>query len=278
MKHKKSSFYPSSNLDGKHNYKKFSLIKKNGDVIERILLNIPNDFLREDIICRHFLKKYVQLFIKEETGVNVVSRDSPWDFRIELSNSEIFNIEITSIADEEAFFRKMKYEERMDSIQNEEKIPFHELKKMHFNFPSSETSSLVDLYKERNFQNNDLVDNPFRKQFLFISSMSEDLKSFDSLLKDVIYKKLTKKHSDKENTILLIDNRTVSFEIEDVRKGTSLLESFINNLPFKEVWIYTGYFSDLMGNNSAFTLMPIKVSDNTYKIMKKLSHKGIINI
>lgn len=257
---KAKSLNPIQSLEDKNNYQRFFLIEKDGKRTERIILFVNNIELREQIICVQFLSRYVPFFIEEPTGVKFISRDKPWDFEIELSNSEKIILEITSIADETDLFRNFKYQERIIEISNFEQIEFHELIKLNGIFPNPEIQTQIDDLKTLNINKNQLIKNPhFKKQFIFQSSINEDLISFDEILKASINKKVEKNHSNKENLILIIDNRTVTYDLENVINYLEKLDDYFDNLPFKEVWLYTGYYSDLDGNNAEYSLVPLKL-------------------
>jgi len=263
---KAKALNPIHNLDGKHNYQKFILVEKNGNKQERIILFINNIEIREQVICIHFLSRYVHFFIEETTGIRFIARDKPWDFEVELSNSEKLIIEITAIADETDLFRNFKYQERISEKSNYEQIEFHELIKLNDLFPDSEIQTLIDELNIIKTDKNKLVNNPYyKKKFIFQSSINDDLLSFDEILKTSIDKKVKKNHQNKENVILVIDNRTVTYDLESIIMHLEKLDDYFANLPFKEVWLYTGYYSDLDGNNAEYSLLPLKLEEQKFK-------------
>jgi len=254
------SLNPILSLEGKNNFQKFFLIEKDGNIKERIILFINNIKLREDVICFHFLSRYIQIFIEKRTGIKFVSRDDPWDFQIELSNSEKLTIEITSIADEVDLFKTFKYQERISERSNFKKLEFHELVKLNNLFPQRDIQKEIDKLRINKVKNNQLVSNPYYgKSFFFESSISDNLESFEKILKKSIDKKTEKTHSNKQNLILIIDNRTVTYELEDIISYLGNMDDYFDNLPFKEVWLYTGYYSDFDGNNAEYSFVPLKL-------------------
>lgn len=263
---KAKEFNPIHGLESKNNFQRFFLVEKNGETKERIILFVSNIDLREQIICNQFLGRYVMLFIEKPIGIKFISRDKPWDFEIELSNSEKLILEITSIADETDLFRIFKYQERISEKSNYEKIEFHELVKLNELFPDSEIQKLIENFKTLKTSKNQLVQNPhYKKQFIFESSLNEDLLSFDKILKISIDKKVKKNHPNKENVILIIDNRTVTYDLESVINHLETLDEYFYNLPFREVWLYTGYYSDFDGSNAEFSLIPLKLEEQKIK-------------
>lgn len=263
------SLNPKLNLDDKNNFQRFTLVEKNGNTKSRVLLFITNAKIREQIICNQFLSRYVQFFIEKRTGIKYISRDNPWDFELELSNSEKLLIEITSIADEVNVFKTFKYQERIAEKSSYKKIEFHELIKLNNIFPDLEIENLIKNYNKEKINKKDLVKNPhYGKKFIFESSISEDLEAFDQLLKKAIEQKVNKNHLKKEEVILIIDNRTVTFELESFINYLNNLNDYFLVLPFKEVWLYTGYYSDFDGNNAEYSLVPLKIEQKKLEKIK----------
>lgn len=270
----KSSFYPVSNVDKLSNLKRYYRIEKDGKIIERILLDIPDSSMREHLIAMHYLKHSVMLFHDNPVGVNIISRDAPWDFKIELSTKEIFNLEITSVSDDTETFRKFKNEERYLLKSLEQKIPFHELVKLNNLFPKMETEEEIENHRKNNVSKNSIVNNPYYSDNtpLFLSMKNQRKQPLEDLIKVAIESKEAKKHSEKENTVLIIDNRTLAYEYSDLHTASELLRELYNRSPFREIWFYTGYASDYDGNNAEYSLAPQKVT-NSQKIvlMKKMN-------
>ncbi|NAX46420.1 hypothetical protein CAG70_05335 [Photobacterium halotolerans] len=94
----KSSFYPECDLEDKSNYKRMYYIKRDGTAVEKVVLDVIDPFHREILIFKHYLRHFVKHFCNNDLGINLISRDEPWDFKIETSDNSKFNIEITSIA------------------------------------------------------------------------------------------------------------------------------------------------------------------------------------
>ncbi len=268
---KKSSFHPSCDLKDMFNYKTYNRIERDGTIFERVFLDIPDMTIREKVICLHFLKNQVMTFYTKEVAFNIISRDKPWDFKIELSTKEIFNIEITSIAENSQLFEKLKKEERFISKSNEDKIPLHELEKLNTFFPTIEITKSVEIHKQLGVTKNELVNNPYykHKDNIFLSSAHYEEIELKKLIEDAILKKERKKHSEKENTILIIDNRTLTYEYSDLFLAIEGLEDNLKLSEFKEIWFYTGYCSELDGNNAEFSLAPLKIGLKKRKIIEK---------
>lgn len=273
LQRRQSSFYPVSGLDDKNNYKRFSRIERDGSIVERVFLDVPDPSERELLICMHYLRHIARHFLKEDVGLNILARDNPWDFSLELSTGDVFYVEITSIADMSKHFSINKSEERLNKWRSENLIPLHELEKLNWLFPDKGVEELVSTYKESGISDGDYVENPFRGEgtYIFLSSMPETSVSLEELIKDAIAKKERKGHSHKEKTVLIIDNRTSLFEISDYVMAANSLSEYCNSLPFPEIWFYTGYCSDNDGNNAEFSFAPLKVTDKQRIDLQKIS-------
>jgi len=281
-----STFHPTCDMTGKSNYKPYYRIERDGTVFERICLDVPDISVREELICKHYLKNYAKVFLQDTVGVKIISSDDPWDFKIELSTKEVFNVEITSIAEDSELFEKLKREERLITKSKEETLPLHELEKLNGFFPNSEIEGLIKKYKDSGISKKDLVENPYkdRNPNIFLSSRTYDKEPLSNLIRKAIESKEVKKHFGKDNTVLIIDNRTLTYEYPDLNLALNSLEDHYKSSSFKEIWFYTGYCSDINGNNAEFSLAPLKIPKDQEEILNKMKknnppdNKGTIYI
>lgn len=274
MAERNSTFYPVKDLSDKRNFKRYSIIERNGDVINRILLDIPIPALREEIIFQHYLKMMTKNVYREVIGLNIISRDSPWDFKIELSNGDAFNLEITSIADNQWSFEKIKREEILSLAEDKKQIRIRDLKKISSFFPDMEFEKMINEYIQQGYSKNDLIDNPLKSgDKLFISHSGNTRHNLTELIKEALERKMNKNHEEKENTVLLLDNRTTVFETDDLFTAHEQLENDLKTAPFREIWFYTGYYSSIDSNDSEYSLYPLKITKGQRRALKKLHKK-----
>ncbi|NBC03147.1 MAG: hypothetical protein GVY20_05510 [Bacteroidetes bacterium] len=267
---KAENFYPIHDLSDKMNFQRFILVDKEGKTKRRIVLIIPDMELREEIICGHYLSRYVQIFLKELVGVKHKSRDNPWDFHIEMSNGEEHIIEITAIADQINLFKAFKSQERVIDKSQHETISFRELMKLNDLFPNNAAKAAIEEHQFKNLDVDSIVPNPLhKKDFLFESNLDEEFETFADLLKAAINKKVEKNHPNKEEVTLIIDNRTVSYDLDVVISQLDDMYEYFAALPFKEIWMYTGYYSDFTGDNAEYCLAPLKISDEKAEMIAK---------
>jgi hypothetical protein len=276
---KQSSFFPVSPLEGKNNYKVFYRIEEDATVSEHVFLDISDPRKRELLICLHYLKHISRCFLNENIGVNIVSRNCPWDFKLELSTGANFNLEITSVADRTDHFIINKREERFAKWISEDTIPLHELEKLSLLFLDAKLQNTVECFFKSGLQKTQLVDNPLKdgSPNIFLSNMPKPDETLSDIIRSSIDKKSIKGHLEKENTILIVDNRTSAFSVSDYISAAESLETFLKLLPFPEIWFYTGYFSDDDGNNAEFSLAPLKITEEQERIIDDLSTNSSID-
>ena len=268
----KAVFFPIGPLHDKHNYKRYFYVQKDGSILERVHLEVSDQSHREHLICCHYLLHLARNFLKQGVGAKVVGRDAPWDFSLELNSGDAFFLEITSIADGQRLFEINKREERFSRWVGSEYIPLHELKKLAHFFPDGDLEKSARHHERQGRNPSALVPNLLLKggTLLFLSNIPEPESTLSQLMQSAIEKKAAKPHDGKEKVVIIIDNRTGTFDVEDYRIAVRTLEGFLIDVPFREVWFYTGYYSDDDGNNAEFSFSPLKVTMAQEKVLQTL--------
>ncbi len=195
------------------------------------------------------------------------------------TGGEEFNVEIVSIAESEQLHIINKREEFLDTISNEPVIPLSKLKKANNSFPSTETSNLIKKLDHDGAAKNHPVTNPWHGQEkrILLSSFPEPEFGLYNLLSKALASKANKPHAHKDNTYLVIDNRSCAFDIDDFHDASERFNSLKLENPFKEVWFYTGYYSDNDGNNAEWSLAPILAPSQTLeKMAVDFERRGLI--
>jgi len=98
--------------------------------------------------------------------------------------------------------------------------------------------------------------------------------SFDQVLDRAISGKEAKRSDGKDDTVLIIDNRTSVYFVDEVTNAIAVLAARLRRSPFKEIWFYNGYCSDDDGNNGEYTMAHMKISDERFQLMLDASKKG----
>ena len=276
---KRSCYFPTGPLNDKHNYKRVFRIERDGSITERVFLDVADTTKRERLICIHYLRHLNRHFMSEAVGLNIVSRDAPWDFRLELSTGQKFNLEITAVADGPQHFEINKREERLTKWSTQPTMPLHELEKLNVLFPDPAIGKHIENYKSKAVSKSDLIENPFLSvsSRILLSRLFEPVDTLQNQIRTAVSKKMEKSHSGKEETVLIIDNRTCAFDVSDYFTATDALEPFINSTSFPEIWFYTGYCSDDDGNNAEFSFSPLKTTSEQAKVLEKLADSGAVD-
>jgi hypothetical protein len=133
-------------------------------------------------------------------------------------------------------------------------------------------SKITSEYGREGRDDAELVANPLKdtRQVLFISSMLPPEETLAQQMRSAIEKKASKPHAGKENTVLIIDNRTSAFDVRDYRSAADKLKLILTKVPFPEIWFYTGYCSDDDGNNAEFSFAPLKVTPSQADVLRAI--------
>ena len=266
-----SSYRPVRNLDGKKNFKRYFRIGRDGRTVERILLELPTKKQREEIIFKHFLK-FLEGDLKQRVAqYEIISRDDPWDFTVQSSFDEKFHVEITSVSESDWAFEKSMREEEYRKLILHEKIPFRKLKKLALWFGTKDLQDAVDNFLGKDLSGEDIVINPLFKKpgVIFLSDTKEEVENLYKIVYAAIEKKVRKPHNEKEKTILIVDNRTIKFGINDYFEMMNIFSRNKIIYPFKEIFFYTGYYSDEDGNNSEFSFSEIQLSGGMRSLLRE---------
>ena len=262
-----SHFYPKSSLVGKRNYKRYLYFGQDSEVRECVHLHVDDPRKREELICLHYILHLAGL-LEGPTRASIDGRDNPWDFSLALGSGRKLFVEITAIADSEQQFVFNAAEERLLRCSHQEQIAVHELRKLGRMFPGSGDFANVSPELPGRL----LVDNPIYGggPSLFVSVQPDLRSTLEDEVRAAIQRKVDKPHDGKERTVLLIDNRTGQYDLPDWKDAIPSLAAFCENLPFREVWLYTGHCSDDDGNNAEFSFSPIKVTNDQADVLSAI--------
>lgn len=255
-------FFPENWSDDRHNFRRQIIVGRDGSYTERTMLFVPDARHREFLICLHFLRS-LGTSLSQELGINIVARDDPWDFRVELSTGSTLNIEITAVADNERSFVVESREAELARSMAHETIPLRLLEKLEHSFPEPSVSSTIGDLRASGTPPWAQVVNPYcpNGPTLFLQGMASPLSDLIGSVAEALARKVAKRHPDKPETVLIIDNRTMAYDLPDFHEVMPELETLAVRSDFAEVWVYTGYCSDDDGNNAEFTLFALKTTE-----------------
>lgn len=263
-------FEPRKELQDKHNFSRHVFIERDGSVHEVVRLNVLDDRAREDIIAFHFCQQYARIYYSdgdEQPQFYVVGRDSPWDLQYVLHDGSTFNLEICRIADQ-ALLKAIKAENDCMLLLQKRILKGFEVNKIEKHFPGTLPKRVVSAAKTGSGKRrNYLVDTEIEGPRLFLRAPMNPRIDLEEALVSAIQKKASKKHRDKDETILVLDNLTTHATPDDFFNALQSIKPQIDLTPFPSIWLYTGYYSDDDALNCEFSIIALKTEDET---MEKL--------
>jgi hypothetical protein len=264
---RRQGFFPTRNPSKLHNCKQYFWVYPDGSSTQAVYLNALEDSFREELIFEHYVSHMTEVMIQGDLGFNVMSRDEPWDFKVGLSTGATINVEICSFTDRKDFFQKLTAEELLQRHSYYSEIRFGILEKISKFFPSNELTKILSKLVDEGSDRSTMVSNPFYgedKQLFMSWSPSAPLPILEEI-KNAIVKKNSKKHLDKSQTVLILDNRTTTADLNDFVAAASKLEPLFQFSPFFEIWLYTGYGGGHNRKFEDFLLLPLKLDPNIFE-------------
>lgn len=266
----KYRFAPKNELEGKENASRHCFIDRTGEVHEVVRLNILHDRDREEVIAYHFSRQYAEIHYRESTAqpqFYMIGRDCPWDFEYVMHDGNSFYLEICRVAQTD-LLKAMKIENDCLLLCNKERLTGYELLKLKKHFPDSVPdeviSKIVSKVDKLRLYSNKIAD--FQSS-VFLRPPLDPFLDLKAAIETAVSKKSKKRHNGKDQTILLLDNITTHSSPSDFAEAFGELESLIIDTPFKEIWLYTGYYSDLECTDFEYSLMPVKLDPKSHAIM-----------
>jgi len=252
------------------------IIARDGSIRERVALQTITPEHREQLILLHYLRQQRLCFTKEEIGVNILTRDAPWDFEIELSTGERLFVEITAIADGQFQFEREKREERLRHAALRPTIRVRDLRKLRKMFDCPALVAAESIHRQTP---SDLeIDNPLHGEgvSLLIGMIQPVTQSLDAQIVKAVHSKITKRHGNKDRVVLILDFRGNYLEPDDLYAAAHKIASLLEESPFLEIWFYVGYFSDDQGNDAEFSMTPLKLGrEKAEKLRELTQQKGL---
>ncbi len=261
------SFKPQKDLAGKQNFSRNLFVDSDGGISEVVRLNVLDDRHREEIVAYHFCQQYGKLFHpneQEQPQFYIVERDNPWDFTYVLHDGSGFNLEICRVADK-ALLKALKIENDCSILLRKAVLKGFEISKVEKHFPGTFSNELLrealaKSARNRKFKNPTSAHEGPR--IFMRPPMQPNLDVGEAIIAE-IRKKAAKKHSDKDETILLLDNLTTHNSPDDFFDAVETYSEELRATPFRSIWLYTGYYSDNQGYDCEFSILPLNTDSAT---------------
>jgi len=226
-------------------------INRDGAILPIVQLSVADERNREKIILAHFVSFRNRYLGSTLTIGNITERDNPWDFTLN-NDGEYINVEITAIAENEWKFMRLKRESVLLEVKKMDKIRLRDLRKYDSWFGLETGNEYAHLDSDT------LVDNPYQYPRIYNSGSGPEDKTLRKLILEAINRKNSKSHKDKENTIIIIDNKCTLFTEEDLLLELEDIAEELTKIPFPEIYFYVGYGSHDDGTNAAYAIYALK--------------------
>lgn len=268
---RRDGFFPEKDPSTLHNCKPYFWIRPDGSTLQAVYFTPLEDSFREEQITLHYLSHMVSTLGNGAAGFNFLSKDDPWDFKIETSSGEIINVEITAFTDRQGFFKRLTFEEMYVRHSCYDTIRLGILMKLVAAFPELVKDEEVASILESGAKSSDEVSNPLYPDRPLIFNTMQDfpLLELETELRRAISAKQEKDHDEKEKTVLILDNRTSTAGLSDFETIVPKLEPMVSQLDFPEVWLYTGYGGGRTLGHEDFLFLPLKLEKKLGKLYLK---------
>lgn len=257
------------------NSKTWFTVDNEGSVSKKIMLNLEDKRRREEIIVEH-----LRAFYKRIYGVDLpallVERDSPHDFTFESDSGKKFYLEIISISNSNAGFKKQSNELKLNKLLEKNGISNSTIAILPQNTTSKELKGLISninsspllqtnnkkglekLFKEA-LSTKKSVLRKFRdrkgKRLTFVDGETVQL---EQIVRKAILEKAKKGYKNIESMVLVIDDQITEHGREDFEKDLPSIIRKNQKNPFKEIFIYSGFYSNRSSLSAEFVFYPVK--------------------
>jgi hypothetical protein len=257
----RDGFFPRKDPSKLHNCKQYFWIQPDGSRLHAAYLNALEESFREEIILNQYLSHMTRILAERPIRYNIVSRDEPWDFSLALNTGAQINVEISSFTDRDGFFKRLTAEELLQRHSYYATIRLGLLIKIAKLFPDQELDNTIEEHRSNGLSSSNEVPNPYYPERPKLFNSFSPLQPLDIYEQAslAISKKQSKRHQGKQDTVLILDNRTATAGLTDFERIAHRLDGLIRWTEFSEVWLYTGYGG---GHNQKFEdylLLPFKL-------------------
>jgi hypothetical protein len=171
-----------------------------------------------------------------------------------------FSLEISRVADRD-LLKAIKIENDVGILIRKKTLRGYEILKIAKHFPALVPDELIKRVqtredRSREFESQLTIDG----EYITLRPPMNPRIDLKREIKSALSKKATKRHVGKHDTIVILDNLTTHSEPKDFFQVFEELEQFIEGLPFKSIWLYTGYYSADDGYECEYSIIPIKLT------------------
>lgn len=257
------------------NFKTWFTIAKDGSMSKKIMLSLEDKKRREEIIAGHF-----RAFYKGIYGVDLpsllVERDNPHDFTFKSDSGEKLYLEIISISNSNAGFKKQSNELKLNKLLEKIGMSNSTIAILPQNTTSKELKGLVsnvDSYPLLQIKSKKDLEKLFKEVLSIKKPVLRKLRDKKrkritlvdgeaippkQIVRKAILEKAKKGYKNIGNMVLVIDDQIIEHGREDIERSMPLIIRKNQNNPFKEIFVYSGFCSNRNGLSAEFVFYPAK--------------------
>ena len=254
------------------NYRKWVTIERDGTTKEKLILSLQDKRRREEIIAYHFQK-----FYKDAYGIMLpsllIGRDNPHDFTFGNAVGLELHLEIISASDTSKGFCKHSHHAKLEELLKDEPlsvvaaIPWNAGKKDiemavkdMKNYPpiNDFINGPIDVLNQRVTEQKPVIRrfaNDKKRRIFLTDGVNEPIVKIINI---AIRNKEVMPYKYINDMTLIIDDQLIMYGRDDIARAWLDLVFANKKSPFKEIFLYSGYYANEDGNNAEFTIWPIK--------------------
>ena len=247
-------------------------IGRDGKTKEKVMLSFRDGKKREEIIAYHF-----RCFYKGAYGFDLpsklIERDSPHDFTFSSNSGEKLFLEIVAVSDADSGFKKQSNQIKLDKILDS--VGFSTIAILPHNTNNKELKEAVQkLNSTPIIQNiNDELSKLYEELFIskkpVIRRINDKARQrltltdgenppLEKIIHNAIKYKENKKYPKAQGMVLIVDEQLIQYSVKDFEKACVNLLTKFGKYTFKEIFVYSGRYSNNDGNEASFSFYPIK--------------------
>lgn len=254
------------------NYRRWLTIERDGTSKEKLILSLQDKRRREEIIAYHFQKFYQDAY-SVTLPSSVIERDNPHDFTFANVNNQKLYLEIVSVGDTSEGFRKHSHHAKLEELLKDE--PLSIIAAIPWNSRKKDIETAVEDMKIRP-PINDFVNGPVgvfnerltaqkpiirrfaatQKKRIFLTDGVND--PIVKIINASIKNKEAMPYKNIDDMTLIVDDQLIMYDRKDIARAQIDLVFANKKSSFKEIFLYSGYYTNEDGNNAEFTIWPIK--------------------
>lgn len=245
-----------------------------GEQFQRPMLHIQDKRMREEIIAAHY--RAAMHFNGVHLPETLIARDSPHDFTFEDPDGKLMLLEITSFSDHSSNWTLVEAERRLMEALSRAGIANSSIAILPYGMSMRSITSII--HKVRDLPLIAGVDDTWLRErmaeasntrqpsvFLLPDSAGKRLnllfnkrRPLSELVVAAIEAKVAKGYAQAEEMVLIVDEQSMQHSQSDLNNAWDELIALSQCYPFREIYLYSGQYTNDDGRAAEFDLFPLK--------------------